>query len=688
MSKKKKGSAKKNPSKNPKKSAKAIAAPVKKIASPAKTIIVHKEPQAQVKKHAVQTAASSKSTTPLLPEKKTFFKKIHGLPGKLITPERKAGLITFGTIALFAVPVIIVSSGVLIATDMLLNGRIMPGTTIANTSLAFMYGDDTANILQQMSDQYLKTPLTISVNGSQTKVTPQELGVKFSLRATLLSLPRYDLRKNSVLSLIPAAIMGDKVNPSITFDPQKAQSIIEQKLDLTKARAQNARIDFDAKKNPVVIAEAPGEVLDQEKLNQQLVQSTENLQSTNISLQLIDEKPSITAQSLEPQKQQFAQVLKTPITLTYSGQKWKFDPSKHLDAASFVLVANKPAIKLDELKMQDFLKNEIAAKIEHPTSDVKISTDANKKIIIEGKGQNGTKVATDWLLASLDLAMNTHVDHLEIPVAEEKANVTVSDDLQNLGIKSLIATGHTAFVGSHPGRIKNIDVGISRYNGLLVKQGETFSFNDHLGPVDGQHGFVQELVIKAEGTVPDYGGGLCQVSSTLYQAALFAGFPIVERASHSYAVSYYAQILGYGLDGTIYPGVHDIKFINNTPGDLVVQAYTEGTQAYFKFYGTDDGRKVWLEGPQMTNYKNPPPEEIVQSDKLPPGAKKQVEINHTGFDVTWFRHILASDGKETKETLFTRYDAVPAKIMVGADVGGAGTADTTKPGNTAAVPKT
>jgi len=82
--------------------------------------------------------------------------------------------------------------------------------------------------------------------------------------------------------------------------------------------------------------------------------------------------------------------------------------------------------------------------------------------------------------------------------------VTVSEDLQNLGIKNLIATGHTAFAGSHGGRVKNIEVGISRYNGLLVKKGEVFPSTTILGPVDGQHGFVQELVIKAEGTVPDY----------------------------------------------------------------------------------------------------------------------------------------------------------------------------------------
>jgi vancomycin resistance protein YoaR len=110
----------------------------------------------------------------------------------------------------------------------------------------------------------------------------------------------------------------------------------------------------------------------------------------------------------------------------------------------------------------------------------------------------------------------------------------------------------------------------------LLLPGEIFSFNSHLGPVDGAHGFLKELVIKPEGTLPEFGGGLCQVSTTAYRGALYAGLPIVERSPHSYAVGYYSQIGGHGIDATIYPGAHDLRFKNDTPGSLLLQAYTEG----------------------------------------------------------------------------------------------------------------
>jgi len=661
-----------------------------------------------------QKSVQSESAKPaeFLAEKKGTGTKIREFAGnvseKISNSQFQKDLAGFGKISLLVVPAILVVSGSLVATDMLLHGRILPGTTVGNGALAFSYVDDSAPKIQEAADNYLKTPLTINVNGVQTQLTPQELGMQFSLPQSLVSLPTYDFRKDSVLTLASSAVVGHKSEPFITFDSDKAQSVIEQKLALQKFRAQDAHITFDDKKNPTILAETDGKMLDRPELIAQLKQSASTLSTTPLTLALVDEKAAITAKDLESQKEIASTVLKTPLTLTYQGQKWKFDPSKHLDAITFeqnptitlknihltlpiaiagdeapktsdnIVLASTPSLGLDQPKIHDFLQTEIISKIDQPTSDVKIYTDANKKIVIEGKGQNGVQVSEQSLIASLNSALSKNVKQLEVPAVEQKANVTISPDLQDRGIKNLVATGHTIFENSHSGRIKNIEVGMSKFNGTLVKKGETFSFNNQLGPVDGEHGFVKELVIKgSQGTIPDYGGGLCQVSSTMYQAALFAGFPIVERINHSYAVSYYAKPLGYGLDATIYPGVHDVRFVNNSPGDIIVQSYIEnGDNAYFKFYGTDDGRKVWLEGPYQGNYRSPAAPHTVVTNTLPPGAKKQVEIAHTGFDVTWYRHILANN-QETKDTIFTRYDNTGAEVLVGA-----GTPDT------AEVPKT
>ena len=265
----------------------------------------------------------------------------------------------------------------------------------------------------------------------------------------------------------------------------------------------------------------------------------------------------------------------------------------------------------------------------------------------------------------LSLAINNHVNSLTIPVKIVSAEVNVDQKLREKGIKELISIGHTTYYGSPSNRRHNIWVGTKKYNGLLVKQGEEFSFNENLGVVEAYTGYLPELVIKGdEGTVPEYGGGLCQVSSTTYRAALLAGLPITGRNPHSYAVSYYAQILGYGLDATIYPGVSDIRFINDTPGDILIQAYTENGNAYFKFYGTSDGRTIELEGPYISNHTKAPATLFIDTPELPPGVREKRDNAHNGFDTTWFRYI-TKDGKTTKEKIFSRYKAIPEKIFVG-----------------------
>lgn len=646
-----------------------------------------KQPQQAVekKKHAAP---------PLLEEKQTFLLRAGNFVGTLVPRGLARDLKGFGHNALFTVPAILLISGVLVGLDTLMLGRVMPRTTMNGTEIGLMDAEGALKSLSQSAENYLKTPLVVSVNGAETQVTPGELGVVFSLNESARALPVYDFRGDSVVTLALSTLFEKQARPAMSVDPEKALDVVEEKLDLKKFRAQDARITLDAKNNPEIIQETDGKMLDEKELMAGIRQSARAMAPLKISLEMIDESPVVTAQELEPQKKLVADALKAPLTLMHAGRQWKFEPSKHADAVTFsqnptvtlkrlnwtlpivlndqtvahagehAVVNTNPSMSVDAEKLKDYLQEEIIAKIDKPTSDVKIFTDENKKIVIEGKGQNGVKVSEQALVESLGLALNHGIARLQVPAHEEKAHVEVSEDLQNLGIKNLIATGHSAFAGSHTGRIKNINVGISKYNGLLVQQGETFSFNDHLGEVDAANGFVPELVIKAEGTVPEYGGGLCQVSSTLYRAALYAGFPIVERSPHSYAVSYYAQVLGYGLDATIYPGVHDLKFVNDSPGAIVIQAYTEGDQAYYKFYGTDDGRKVHLEGPYQGNYRSPGPTQIVETTKLPPGARKQVEINHTGFDVTWYRYIV-KDNQENKETIFSRYKAIPAKVMVG-----------------------
>lgn len=189
---------------------------------------------------------------------------------------------------------------------------------------------------------------------------------------------------------------------------------------------------------------------------------------------------------------------------------------------------------------------------------------------------------------------------INLPVLTSQSPVKLAQT-NSLGINELVASGESNFSGSSKNRSHNIKVGAAKFNGIILKPGEEFSFNKFLGDVDAKNGFLPELVIKRTGVVPEFGGGLCQVSSTTFRATMNAGLPITERRNHSFAVKYYAP---QGTDATIYPGFTDLKFVNNLSSDMLIWTRVEGTKLFFDFYGTKDDRTVEFDGPTQYDKKS------------------------------------------------------------------------------------
>lgn len=227
--------------------------------------------------------------------------------------------------------------------------------------------------------------------------------------------------------------------------------------------------------------------------------------------------------------------------------------------------------------------------------------------------RNGYTLDQAQALHGLKKTLLSSAQEFPLPLKISSPKLRLAD-LNRLGIQERIVRGQSDFTGSTVSRIQNIKVGSSQFNGVIIKPGEEFSFNKGLGPITEAKGYLPELVIKREGVSKELGGGLCQVSSTMFRAAFFAGLPITQRRNHSYAVAYYTWIAddqprSVGLDATIYPGAQDMKFINDTKGHILVWTYMEGKRLYFDFYGTKDDRLVAVEGPD-------------EYDRQPSGAVK------------------------------------------------------------------
>lgn len=213
---------------------------------------------------------------------------------------------------------------------------------------------------------------------------------------------------------------------------------------------------------------------------------------------------------------------------------------------------------------------------------------------VQGKKFNVAQSSSAIITA---LRENKSSAHLIIEVLEPEITLQKINDL---GIETLLSRGESNFHGSSDARIHNIKTGASRFSGAIIKPREEFSFNNILGDVDEKTGYQPELVIKGGKTIPEYGGGLCQLSTTIFRAAVLTGLPITERRSHSFPVKYYSP---QGFDATIYPGVSDLKFVNDTEKHILIQTRIEDTKLFVEFYGSSNGRRVTLDGPHQYDQK-------------------------------------------------------------------------------------
>lgn len=180
---------------------------------------------------------------------------------------------------------------------------------------------------------------------------------------------------------------------------------------------------------------------------------------------------------------------------------------------------------------------------------------------------------------------------------EYRPAVFSAEDFKKLSFPHKLASGETNFAGSPANRVHNITVATKRYDGLVIMPGEEFSLNRYLGDVDARNGYLPELVIKEGVTTPEYGGGICQVSTTAFRAAMEAGLEITSRRNHSYPVAYYGTP---GYDATVYAPYTDFKFKNDTGKPVYLRTHVMGTRLIFDVFGTNDGRQVNVNGPFVT----------------------------------------------------------------------------------------
>lgn len=252
----------------------------------------------------------------------------------------------------------------------------------------------------------------------------------------------------------------------------------------------------------------------------------------------------------------------------------------------------------------------------------------------------------EWLFSESDQV------EVVVPIELYQPQITVGM-INDLGIKELIGRGTSEFAHSIPSRVFNVNLAGSRVNGVLVPPGEEFSFNGSVGEISRATGYQSAYVISGGRTVLGDGGGVCQVSTTVFRAALSSGLPITARKAHAYRVGYYEQDSGPGIDATVYSPSVDLKFLNDTGHYILIQTKvdTKNLKMEVNFYGTKDGRVSFVSEPKVWGQTPPPATMYVDDPTLAKGVLKQIDWSAWGAK-TSFDYKVTRDGQTLIEKTF------------------------------------
>ncbi len=292
----------------------------------------------------------------------------------------------------------------------------------------------------------------------------------------------------------------------------------------------------------------------------------------------------------------------------------------------------------------------------------------NNRVIAFNKEEVGQKIITDNLLSFLDKEVSTYSPKKIIVLHIKKIYPEITlNKSNNFGIEELIGIGQSNFRGSISERIHNIKLAASKINGVLIPPNEVFSFNKTVGDVSSSVGYKKSYIIKEGKTILDDGGGVCQVSTTLFRATLNAGLPILERVAHAYRVHYYENDEKPGFDATVFNPYVDFKFKNNTESYLLIQTNFDeiNTLLTILLYGKKDGRKSQISDYKIWEITQPPEPKYQEEPGLKKGVVRQIEWPSWGAKTSFVYQVIKENEIIFNKTFFSSYQPWPAVFLVG-----------------------
>ena len=474
------------------------------------------------------------------------------------------------------------------------------------------------------------------------------------------------------LAQVSAPFKSQEPKVAIVYDADALTEELRTVAQIFDVPGKDIRLYIQGTTVTVLTDTKVGKVIDREAAVAHLQTAIKRLDPSPIQLTFKDDVPHRDPASAAAAKKQAEQMLNGPLRIDYGAEVFTITPVQIGQWIISESQGNALVPAIDEALVSKYVTTLAAqVNIAAQTPVLKIE---NGKVVQFQPPRSGKAVEEE---KTIELLLNALEGRRSNPALSSRVSLPtkitkpVSDVINGpQGIVELIGKATTTFAGSPANRISNIKNGVRFLAGILIAPGEEFSTIKTLGTIDNTSGYLPELVIKENRTVPEFGGGLCQVSTTLFRAVLNSGLPITARKNHSYRVSYYekdgdGQYIGPGLDATIYDPDPDFKFKNDTGATVLIHAYVIRDTVTFELYGTSDGRTAKIQGPTLLTTIPAGDPIYTETDTLPAGVTKQVETAHAGGSAVATYIVTYPDGTVKKQEFKSFYRRWPARFLVG-----------------------
>lgn len=537
-------------------------------------------------------------------------------------------------------------------------GRIFPGVSVAGVGLSGLSINDAALKLSQT----LSYPLTGKVlfrNGEMIWVaSPAELGMVFDPSASALAA--YQLGRQGGLfgalsGQIQARGVGSDVAPVMIFDQRVAYVYLQNIGSQIDQPVVEASLHVEGTN---VVAQ-PGQVGRLLNLDATLIYLGAQLQSfRDGEVPLVIQEAAPKLMDVSSQADAARGILSQPLTTAVPNYRtgdpgpWVYDIPVVANMLAVRMVDNggqaEMQVGLDPVALRNAL-NDIKTFVDRQPANARFVFNVETGQIEPTEvSRVGRALDVEASIIAINDALLRGEHTVSLVVAEQQPAVADTATGADLGITQAIISYKTYFYGSSNERIQNIITASGQFKGVLVAPGEVFSMGNELGDVSLENGFAEALIIYGNRTIKGVGGGVCQVSTTLFRAVFFAGFPVVERYSHAYRVSYYEKTAANdidpnlaGLDATVYFPLVDFKFQNDTPYWLLMDTDVDvaARTLTWKLYSTPDGRSVAYETSGPVNVVPAPAPLFEENPELDRNEIKQIDYAAQGADVNVTRSV-------------------------------------------------